>query len=130
MKLFRKFMIAMYFGRYIFSKRGPILIDRAAVSNFSLLIIVISIIYGFLEYDSTESTILLLVSFMWIVYSTFPTKISYFQQKPVMWNELSRFDKWYLGSAHMNIGNVQVPIEQINWEEWIEINEYYKQKFK
>ena len=130
MKLFRKFMIAMYFGKYVFSKRGPVLIDRAAVSNFSLLIIVISIVFGFLEYDSIETTVLVLASALWIAFSTLPTRLSYFQIKPVMWDELSKLDKWYLGSAHMDIGNVEVPIEQINWEEWVSINEYYKTKFK
>jgi hypothetical protein len=131
MKKFRKFMIDFYFGNY--NVKNPfsgkyLFISRAAVSNFALLFLLIIITF-FTGRDNNISVILFLLGFGWIAYSSFPTPFSYFQHKPVKWNELSPEDKWYLGNYYISIGNPNLPIEQFNYEEWKAIDAVLKKRY-
>lgn len=113
-------MIDFYFGNYRLKNpfnKQYLFISRAAVSNFLLLFIVMIITY-FLGADNNASLIISLLSLAWIVYSSFPFKISYFQTNPVKWDELSTEDKWYLGNYYVSIGNPNVEKEKFNYEEW------------
>jgi hypothetical protein len=131
MKKFRKFMIDFYFGNYNvknpFNKKY-LFISRAAVSNFSLLFALMVATY-FTGRDNTISVILFLLGFAWIVYSSFPFSLSYFQTNPVVWKELNTEDKWYLGNYYMSIGNPNLSSEKFNYEEWKAIDAVLKNKY-
>lgn len=119
----RKIIIKFWFGIYRINLFGKLIeVDRAFISNVILLLIPF---YAVLCMDdSWLKAFMILLPFLSLVFNTF----IYLQKKPVKWNELSEFQKWYYGEYWVNVVGHKMdhPREmKDHYSEWIKLTKKY-----
>ena len=115
----RKFIIKYWFGNYDFKGTG---ISRAAISNFTLMIIAI-LINVFVENENIAFPLMVLPLSI-LVFNTF----IYLPRSPVKWDELDRIQKHYYGFYYTTeLPNFAWPKDfKENYDEWVEIDKTMK----
>ena len=122
----RKLLIKLFFGPVDIKGR---FIDRLAFWNIAAMLKVILLQfsgYPLLAQIAVGGTILFFLIF------TFPLikPIHYFTQKPVHWDELTKIQRFYYGSAYEKMPYLKKPQDlQDNWNEFIKIKIFYIAKY-
>ena len=115
----RKFIIKYWFGQYDFN---GFKMDRAAVWNFTLMIIAI-LARVFVENQIIALPLMVIPLFI-LVFTTF----IYLRKFPVKWDELDRIQKHYYGFYYTTeLPEFAWPKDfKENYDEWVEIDKTMK----